>query len=134
MAVWSSGSSGYVQAVTRTIFPKNIPLEFVWARDKCTLRRNYDLKRRGQSGIASPYYFVKRLHKVKRKGYRMERILIVDDSPHKCIDNYGNAIYPKEYFGNQEDTELLQLAKYLELLKDVENVRAVEKRWWSTEI
>ena len=57
-------------------------------------------------------------------------MIIVDDTPHKCIENYGNAIYPNEYLGEIDDTELLFLAKYLKTLKDATNVRTIEKRGW----
>ncbi|MEM6965470.1 MAG: NIF family HAD-type phosphatase, partial [Bacteroidota bacterium] len=53
-----------------------------------------------------------------------------DDSPHKCQDNFGNAIYPKEFKGERDDQELKLLLKYLQKLKDEKNVRRIEKRNW----
>ncbi|MBL4648592.1 MAG: hypothetical protein JKY03_02595 [Aureispira sp.] len=55
---------------------------------------------------------------------------MVDDSPEKTQNNYGNAIYPNEFIGNLEDDELLYLLKYLKTLKDKTNVRGIEKRGW----
>jgi RNA polymerase II subunit A small phosphatase-like protein len=56
--------------------------------------------------------------------------LIVDDTPHKSRQNYGNVIYPREYLGDAADDELPQLLRYLLQLKDAENVRTIEKRNW----
>lgn len=36
----------------------------------------------------------------------------------------------QEYTGNLQDDEHLYLARYLVTLKDIENVRAIEKRLW----
>jgi RNA polymerase II subunit A small phosphatase-like protein len=59
-------------------------------------------------------------------------VLIVDDTPRKCIHNYGNAIYVREYEGQVDDDELLHLGRYLSTLKDADNVRTLEKRGWRT--
>ncbi len=71
------------------------------------------------------FIYVKSLKKVKRKGYELERIFIIDDSPYKSKLNYGNAIYPKSYKGELEDTELLILIDYLESIKDELNFRTI---------
>ena len=57
-------------------------------------------------------------------------MIIVDDSPHKCADNFGNAIYPSPFEGDKNDNELITLSHYLESICDVENVRIIEKRGW----
>ena len=134
IGVWSSASDGYVEAIVKKIFPKEINLEFVWGRSRCTYRRNLQIDEFGyyDDNYSNHYHYIKPLKKLKRKGYNLNRILIVDDSPHKCQDNYGNAIYPKEYKGEQNDDELKFLAKYLNTLKDKENVRWIEKRNWKS--
>ncbi len=132
LAVWSSASDDYVEAVVDQIFPPEIPLAFVWGRSRCTYRhRGHWDDPRSWNSAWSHYHYVKPLRKLKRKGYRLERILIVDDTPHKAKDNYGNVIYPREYLGAEEDRELLDLAQYLLQLKAEKNVRTIEKRgWW----
>jgi RNA polymerase II subunit A small phosphatase-like protein len=40
LAIWSSASDDYVRAVVEKIIPKEIKLEFVWGRSRCTLKRN----------------------------------------------------------------------------------------------
>jgi RNA polymerase II subunit A small phosphatase-like protein len=57
-------------------------------------------------------------------------VLIVDDTPAKCVRNYGNAVYARPWEGEPGDVELRLLARYLAGLKDVANVRTIEKRRW----
>lgn len=133
LALWSSASDEYVEAMVKTVFPKDFEFHFFWGRSRCT-----PLLHAGHEGHYRPdevlghQLFVKKLKKVKRIfKWPMERILIVDDTPEKCLDNYGNAIYINEFNGERDDVELLKLTDYLISLKDVPNVRAIEKRGWA---
>ncbi|MEM8967696.1 MAG: HAD family hydrolase [Bacteroidota bacterium] len=132
VAVWSSASDDYVNSVVRAIFPKDYPLEFVWGRSKCT--RRIDYQQMEITGYHDPYhhsFYIKRLSKLKRsRKERLEKVLIIDDTPRKAIYNYGNAIYPSEFTGDPADDELLWLIQYLGTLKEVDNVRTIEKRGW----
>lgn len=132
LAVWSSASDDYVKEVTSKLFGKENQLEFIWGRSRCTYRRNYQLEeeRYYSSNPGNHYNYVKPLRKLKRKGYDLNQVLIVDDTPHKCQDNYGNAIYPKAYEGDVYDTELWLLSEYLKNLKEEKNLRTIEKRNW----
>lgn len=134
VAVWSSASDDYVALVVKEIFPSDYPLRFVWGRSRCTYKPDYRLL--DEFGFHDPfshYDYVKRLDKVRRFGYSKERMLIIDDTPRKCIHNYGNAIYPAEYLGGINDNELLLLLRYLGTLKDLDTVRHTEKRNWRDE-
>ncbi|AFM05174.1 TFIIF-interacting CTD phosphatase [Bernardetia litoralis DSM 6794] len=138
IALWSSADDEYVEEIAKKIIPKNIELEFIWARSRCSYKRNFnavfDDYQDYYAFDISHYHFLKPLKKLKKKGYKLERILIVDDTPHKSKDNYGNAIYPKEYKGDKNDNELLLLADYLLTLKDKTNVRRIEKRGWKSKL
>jgi RNA polymerase II subunit A small phosphatase-like protein len=136
LAIWSSASDDYVEEITKQIIPEEIKLEFVWGRSRCTYRRNIQRDEYGyyNDDFNNHYHYIKPLKKVRRKGYRLNRILIVDDSPHKSKDNFGNAIYPKEFIGDIKDAELKLLAQYLKMLKNKENVRRIEKRNWQNSI
>lgn len=61
-------------------------------------------------------------------------MLIVDDTPEKCVRNYGNAIYPKAFEGEPNDNELELLGRYLLKLRHEDNVRHIEKRNWQMKI
>jgi RNA polymerase II subunit A small phosphatase-like protein len=132
LAVWSSASDDYVRAVVSQIFPPGVAPVFVWGRSRCTRFRLPELDGFGFLSLdyASKYEFAKRLKKVVRRGFDLKRILIVDDTPEKVSQNYGNAIYIKPYLGAQDDQELAHLASYLRTLLAVENVRFLEKRNW----
>lgn len=84
--------------------------------------------------VTDEYYYVKRLSKVKRKGFLLEKTLIIDDTAEKSMLNYSNAIQIAEFLGNTNDGELLPLASYLKKFKNVENVRRIEKRYWKSEV
>ncbi|MFK7937134.1 MAG: NIF family HAD-type phosphatase [Saprospiraceae bacterium] len=135
VAIWSSASDDYVMEIVKNIIPTDYPLAFVWGNSRCTYRRNFY---RDEGYIFNDsnrhYHFVKPLKKVRRRGYDLKRILIVDDTPHKSQDNYGNAIYPSEYKGDLQDDELGKLERYLTTLQDKINVRRIEKRNWRSQI
>ena len=131
LAVWSSASDDYVAEIVKRLFPPPLALEFAWGRGRCTLALDSAMvQTTGYLDPSSHYSYVKKLHKVRRRGYPLERTLIVDDTPAKCAHNYGNAIYAKEYNGEPEDAELPALARYLGTLTEVPDVRRLEKRHW----
>lgn len=132
VAVWSSASDDYVAEVVETIFPDENYLEFVWGRSRCVQKRNLQIDEQGyfSDDYYAHYHFVKPLKKVKRRGFDLDRILILDDSPHKSQNNYGNAIYPRAFVGDIDDNELELMMIYLDHLKDKKNLRRVEKRNW----
>ncbi len=123
LAVWSSSSPDYAAAIVHCIFPSRLELQFVWGRDRCVPR--YD-------GEKQTYYYVKDLKKVERRGYDVQRILVVDDTPQKCERNYGNAVYVPEFIGDGTDKVLQRLGPYLVKLARATNVRTIEKRNWMT--
>ena len=127
IAIWSSAGNDYVNSIIEQL-ELTIEIQFIWGRNEATQKRQ--LNDYYETGNDTEYYYVKPLKKVKRKGYDLERILIIDDSPHKSKLNYGNAIYPKPYKGETDDNELLILIDYLESIKDVPNFRTIEKRNW----
>jgi len=121
LAIWSSADDSYVQELVDKIKPAAINFEFIWGRSRTTKKR---------MSVTDEYYYVKRLSKVKRKGFLLERTIIIDDTAEKSMLNYGNAIQTAKFTGNANDGELLLLASYLKKLKSVENVRRIDKRYW----
>ena len=121
LAVWSSSTSDYVATVVDHIFPRHVDLQFQWGRDRCVQRYHPEWQ---------TSYWVKDLKKVKRRGFSLDRVLMVDDTPQKLERNYGNAIYIRSFEGDRTDNELQRLAPYLLSLADCPDVRAVEKRGW----
>ena len=131
LAVWSAGADIYVDRVVKNIFTDKIPLEFVWARSKCNFA-GHPLSKNKNVNDSSLY--TKDLSVLKKYGYSMERILIVDDTPRVCIKNLANAIFPKPFYGDRTDDELRILAIYLNQLKDEVDVTKIDKDKWKSKI
>ena len=121
VGVWTTAGSDYAKAIVKATFSSNYPLQFLWSRERCTRACNPHLME---------HYFIKNLAKLKRKGYQLENILMIDDTPKKLERNYGNLIQITAWVGNQDDIELLLLQKYLLELEGEPNVRSIEKRGW----
>ncbi|HEY9677566.1 MAG TPA: HAD family hydrolase [Drouetiella sp.] len=122
LACWSSATAQYLDAMLAHILPNGIELAFVWDRQRCTVRTDF---------TNQDQYFLKDLRKLKRKGFDLRHLLILEDEPRKVARNYGNAIYVKPYFGQPHDDELLKLEKYLLEIASTENFRSLDKRGWS---
>lgn len=121
VAVWSSSSPAYAAEVVDALLPDPKLLAFVWASDRCTLAFDPELR---------ALCWRKPIRKVRRRGYDPAHVIVVDDSPEKWQQSYGNLVRVTPYGGSGEDEELKALLRYLEKLRDVENVRTVEKRFW----
>ena len=135
LAIWSSATDNYVDEMTKKLGLTDKAI-FCWARSKATYKKPSSFDSDGNLNIDSidHHFFVKRLKKVKKLGFDLERILIIDDTPHKSQENYGNAIYISEFKGDKDDNELLKMTEYLSTLKHVDNVRRIEKRNWKEKI
>lgn len=120
IAIWSSGSSEYVNAIVSKLFPQDKPV-FVWARDRCSERRDPE---------TDVTFFKKDLKKVTRHGYPLSRIIIVEDNRRNVQGQYGNAVYIKPFQGEFGDTELQKLLPFLLGLANSSDVRSIEKRNW----
>jgi TFIIF-interacting CTD phosphatase-like protein len=125
VAVWTSSSEDYAVEICRQIFPSLSVILFLWSRKRCTRCVDYE---------TGEIYWVKDLKKVRRKGYALEQIIVVDDTARKLNRNYGNLICMKEFLGDQQDKELLLLEAYLEILNPEPDIRKLEKRNWRAKI
>ena len=124
VGIWTTAGREFANIVIENVFPKNYPLKFLWSFKHCT--RMYDPE-------LMESYYIKNLAKLKRMGYRLEHMIMVDDTPKKLERNYGNLVRIKAWLGNPKDRELLRPINYLSDLKKVENVRAIDKRLWENE-
>lgn len=121
LAVWTASSEDYAVGAVAEVFGPETPLQFLWARSRCTYRTDQETRES---------YWVKDLRKIRKLGYHLERVLVIDDTARKHERNYGNLIQVRAFEGESHDDELALLWRYLETLVDVENVRTVEKRGW----
>lgn len=121
VAVWTSSSPIYAGLVTGFLFDEPTALEFIWASDRCTPRRDFE---------RDTWWSTKSLHKVKRRGYDLRQVIAVDDDPEKYARHYGNLVAVAPYLGDLKDDELHYLRLYLAELLLHPNVRLIEKRAW----
>lgn len=121
LAVWTSSSPSYARLVVAQLFADPDRLAFVWASDRCTPRRDFD---------TDTWWQCKSLHKVKRRGYDLDRVLAIDDNPEKYQRSYGNLVAVEPFEGDPQDEELALLGSYLQRLAAEPNLRRIEKRWW----
>ena len=128
VAIWSTGSDDYVTEIANAILPSGMRYEFIWGRSRCTAKKLSE-EEYFYGGVIE---YTKPIKKLRKKGYRRERILIVDDSPQKVTDNYGNAIYIDEYLGDSKDLDLKHLINYLIEIEEIPNYRSLEKRGWKS--
>jgi RNA polymerase II subunit A small phosphatase-like protein len=124
VGIWTASGDGYATQIVERVFPGR-PLEFVWSSQRCTLARDWS---------TGEYQTLKDLRKLKRKGYSLETLIAVDDTPSKHARSYGNLVAVREFLGDPVDTELPLLAAYLKQLATVANIRKVEKRRWREQV
>lgn len=124
VAIWSSADDKYVEDIVQQL-GVSCNFNVVWGNSRCTPKRDH---------TDDSIVYEKKLEKLKRKNFSIHQMIIVDDSPEKCRHNFGNAIYIKPFTDDQNDKELLYLKDYLLSIKEVENIRSLEKRGWRSQI
>jgi TFIIF-interacting CTD phosphatase-like protein len=120
VAVWTSASQSYAEDIVKKIFPDN--LKFLYTREQCTKKLDYD---------TMEFVYLKNLKNLKKLGYDINKLLIVDDSPEKVAQNYGNYIPITPFYGDQKDIQLKLLKDYIITLADRDDIRKLEKRNWN---
>lgn len=121
VAVWTSSTRNYATQIIDNIFDYKDEISFFWARERCTI--SFDEEERIN-------FYEKKLVKIKKRGFNLQSVIVVDDSPEKWRSSYGNLVRVKPFFGETDDDELNRLIIYLERLKNIENIRKFEKRNW----
>lgn len=121
LAVWTSAGADYAAGVVHHLFGAPHGLELLWSSDRCTPRFDYE---------TGALQSLKTFRKLKRRGFDLRRVLVVDDTPEKHQRNWGNLVRVTPFLGDPADAELPKLANYLHTLRDVADVRAIDKRGW----
>lgn len=121
VAIWTTATESYAEKILETILKDDQELQFLWTRERCTFV--YDEEEH-------QHYLVKRMSKLRRRRHKLESVIVVDDSPNVWKCSYGNLVRIRKFEGDESDNELKFLLTYLEKLKVVENIRAIEKRNW----
>jgi len=121
VAIWTTATENYAETILHTICGDDYPFEFIWCRDRCTIKgESYDGELR----------WSKDLKKLKRLGWSLDQVLVVEDKPENLSRHYGNVIRIVPFEGDQNDIELRRLMPFLLEMESVGNVRKIEKRGW----
>ena len=118
LAVLTSATSDYASEIVRMLFP--CTPKFLWCRERCIPCFNPE-KRENE--------YVKDLKKLRRQGFDLAHVIVVDDSPGKLARNYGNLVRMPPFTGGVDDF-LGPLACFLMELANEPDVRRIEKRGW----
>lgn len=112
IAVWSSSSERYVEAVTAELFGTTFPVAFSWAVSKCV--QKVDAKSNG-------YVYIKDLRKAMKYGYGADEIIMIDDSPEKLQRQPARHICLSAFTGDPLDTELLGVIERVKAMAEPVN-------------
>jgi carboxy-terminal domain RNA polymerase II polypeptide A small phosphatase len=124
VAVWTAAGYDYAVDILNNIEINESDLTFFYSEKNCTPK--YD-------SIYSKLDFYKNISKLSKRGYDMKDVLMIDDKP-EYIDSYGNVISIKPFYGDTNDSVLLDMIKYLSLIKESDNFRKIDKRNWFDKI
>lgn len=130
VGVWTAAGSEYAKiAMENTFYEFGFPeAHFVYTYDNCVKRRIPEPW--GESKIQ----IFKDLSKISKFGFDLDHTLVVDDLAEAYPRQYGNLVKVKPFHGEKDDIELLKLVEYLELIKNEENYRSIEKRGWRASV
>ena len=80
LAIWTSSTAPYAFAIASELVQDVAAFKFIWARERCTARLDPETQ---------SYDFIKNLTKLRRRGFSLERTVVVDDSPENINSTTG---------------------------------------------
>jgi TFIIF-interacting CTD phosphatase-like protein len=119
--IYTAASRDYAEEHMKHL---NLNPKFILANENCTPKLKYE-----EGDWAASTYYLKSLSKLKKYA-DISKMIAIDDKWESYTRNYGNLIKVPPFTGDRSDNTLLKLINFLEDLKDVNNVREVEKRGW----
>ena len=112
VAVWTAAGRDYAEFIINKMGINISDLKFFYSEKNCTPQYDY-----GEGWGMGHYVYKKNISKLSKKGFNMDKVLMVDDKP-EHIDSYGNVIKIKPFYGDTDDIELIKLKEYLNKIKD----------------
>ncbi len=98
IALWSSSSEMYVSRIANYLKAKGLELKFSWSVERCKQK---------PSLTTGGYVYLKDLRKLRKFGYDMDNIAIIDDTPEKLRQTKERLVTIDEFLGAPEDDALL---------------------------
>jgi Dullard-like phosphatase family protein len=127
IAFWTSATEDYALGILENLGIKY--WDFLYHRDNCTQGIIYN-----EEGMPDKQVTFKKLSKLSKRGYNLDKVLVIDDTKEAHTHNYGNLILISRFVGDLNDNQLLKMIDYLELIKKESNFRSLEKRDWLDKI
>lgn len=133
VGIWTASTEDYATEVLENIGIDKNKLKCFYTNENCVMKFDYK---------SDSYYGVKNLQKLKKRAWskpytnkvgqmrELDRIIIVDDIADTAVYNRSNLILIKPFYYNTNDSELLKLVSYLQIIKDEPNYRTINKRGW----
>jgi len=121
LAIFTAAGQFYAQDMLEGIRRHTpFPLEplFLFDRRRCTPRQDPD------TGNVT---WLKDLKKVRRKGFNLDKVLVLDDRPAGLARHRGNLLRAPEWTGDPNDTFLLDVLPTLKRLSQADNIRETNK-------
>lgn len=84
IGIWTASTHDYARIVVQNIIPNDVNIRFVWSRERCTMRFDPD---------TYEHNYMKNLDKLKKLGYNLKSVIMVDDTPKKLARHYGNLVH-----------------------------------------
>ena len=107
LAIWSTGTDQYVQYLIHQSKPDAVTFDFIWGRSKC---------RKVKDDFFGYAHYYKALDKLKKYGYLLDEIIMIDDTPSKIISNHATTISIDSFYGSTDDRALLDIMQALPLI------------------
>ena len=133
IAIWSSADDDYVKSICDQLIKNSIELDFIWGRSECWVKI-VKVKDEETGLTRKEYQNIKPLEKVRRKGFKMNNLLIVDDSLYKVRDNPDNYFIIEPFEGSQEDQILKLLLSYLRIIIREGDFKTIDQENWKERV
>jgi len=121
VGIWTTASEDYAMAVTDVLFKDKNKPSFIWSRQHCIKMYNRNTHQN---------HYVIDINKLKKRGFNIKNIIIIDDSRKKTMHLINNTLIVRKYLGEEDDNELYVLLNFLEQIGDCNDIRTVKKDNW----
>ena len=138
VSIWTAAQKNWLDIVLSVVIDKKHSDRFMFTYfgDSYEINRYYSVN--WNLCVRSTIFCAKKLEDIwtcekwKKKGITEKNLVIVDDTPESYSCNVDNAIPIKRFqYRDSFDNELLKLIQFLKILTKKEDVRKIEKRYWS---
>src|SRR5262245_393593 len=97
VAVWTTSTESYADEMLNRLLTGEQKPVFIWTREKCTYSYDPEIQE---------HFYSKKISKLRRRGYDLDLVIAVDDSPNVWSASYGNLVRVSRFQGDEDDAEL----------------------------